>query len=562
MPPESSAKFHSHAMTASPAARETTWRLLPLTAVICSSPPLLIKSHFTSTSYTIQLTDLSHLWYETLPAAAIASRAHTHRSAIDPAEDETQLQILLQKLALSLTQSADALALTSRGDELLLRTEHALPGGLPALHWIFHLRRGTSSKFTDAFVLPLVERACTAGEQVRELLTVVTEKDRVIEKLVDTLEEVKADVNAVLGASRARRGGLLPFDEGKWREEGRLKRKERRYKAKQVIEEVFASGLEQGISVQPLQTDQEWWAEVEDNGEAESGVWVANLAAKPSGDPDDEETASEDEDEFVVRRYSYIASLCCFYTDILPQALASQPSESSRKPSIPARARDTQSPLNPSPPASSLAQRELSKITAKLASPLPPLLDPDDISTATSEDDARLKPRALSTRYRISSEIGGKRKPTVPENSDEIPTAAQTIGTIGERTKTENPRASLPPQASCVRTMGTIGGVGRIQQEAASSGLDESVRLLAGKAMGNVGGIKAMHRSPSPDGANIEMNDADEESLAVSVRLERVIMIDVDNIIATCTADQVAATRVGRRERESGQEEVAAGTSA
>ena len=82
-----------------------SWQPLDVgTSADAHLPPLLISKTFEANSYTIYLTDLTHIWVESLDHAGMLRRAEEENTSIDPT-DSSQLRILLNKLALALSSS-------------------------------------------------------------------------------------------------------------------------------------------------------------------------------------------------------------------------------------------------------------------------------------------------------------------------------------------------------------------------------------------------------------------------------------------------------------------------
>ncbi|KAG0130631.1 XRCC4-like factor-domain-containing protein [Tuber indicum] len=291
---------------------KTPWHPLPLTIPNRSAPPLLLQSTFTSTTYTIHLTDLVNIWSESLSKREILARAERNNTAIDPSEDVSQLPILLEKLEYALGRKRDDDAVDVEiflgKSGLRLKATVELPKPLGDLKWVFELQPVGGVELVNLLVLPYLSEVATLRDMVESLMTVVKEKDTVLERLVEGMGEAGMDVRAMVGGGRRRRG-LEKFDAGRWR--GEFLGGDRR--AGEVVSEVFEQNSEREIpGVKGLGGEAgEWWRGLDEDGGGEEKEkeprkkvepgggaqerWLQNpIPAKPASDTDD--------DEFEVRR--------------------------------------------------------------------------------------------------------------------------------------------------------------------------------------------------------------------------------------------------------------------
>src|SRR5271170_6741556 len=80
-------------------------------------PPLLVWEDFKPVSYTVHLTDLTHVWNESLDHHTILRRSRELSTSIDPSDGD-QLQIFLDKIKLGLAGAkGTTLALTIIADD-------------------------------------------------------------------------------------------------------------------------------------------------------------------------------------------------------------------------------------------------------------------------------------------------------------------------------------------------------------------------------------------------------------------------------------------------------------
>lgn len=317
----------------------TPWHTLSLTRPIRSAPPLLVQSIFTPTSYTLYLTDLTSVWSETLSKREILSRAGKEGTTIDPSGDLSQLKILLEKLQHAVVKQDDDvdLELTSapaRGEGVLkLKTTTELPAPLRPLIWVFRLQSLPRVQYTNLFVLPLIGCISTLQDQIESLLSIVKDKDNLIERLTDQLKEHNLDVKNMLGGGRARRRGLEIFDEETWRADygGEGERR-----VGEAIKDVFSgNGLrEVGGGVRGLGEVEDWWKSVDDGSDGdddddEKKVKEEKVVVRKSGEKKivekirdkgpvrgakKERMDPDDEDEFQVRLLIFSVFFISFYT--------------------------------------------------------------------------------------------------------------------------------------------------------------------------------------------------------------------------------------------------------
>lgn len=278
-----------------PTKKSSSWHPLLLTTSIRSAPSLLVKTSFTSSSYTVHITDLVQVWSEGLDRSGILSRAAKASTTIDPAEDASQLSLLLEKIEGGLGGGSDQSELVlsciprrggSDGDgvgDLKLRLAVDLPPPLPELEWTFTLRLGTQMDFTNVFVMPLVSLAGLQAAQIESLKTVIKDKDHVIDKMKDALEDNKVRVDVIVGPRR--RKVLAPFDEVAW---DRNLRYDGEQSGAEVVRSVYTSGeCGEGTPVQAFkQQAAEWWRGIfddetdgEDDGGGGDGEGVGGTSA-------------------------------------------------------------------------------------------------------------------------------------------------------------------------------------------------------------------------------------------------------------------------------------------
>ncbi|KAF8419924.1 XRCC4-like factor-domain-containing protein [Tirmania nivea] len=212
---------------------DSHWYPLVVTAQLpVHSPPLLIQRSFTNNTYSVYLTDLTYLWGETLSRREIVQRALNEDTSIDPSEDASQMRILLEKLkeALSLQggdddndsidvdiQAVPSKSSPSAGAVMQLNVTYGLPEPLEPLFWTFKLQPLPQTRLTKMLLLPLISLTSLHSTEVQTLVRVIKDKDIVLEKMKDSLEDSKISVASILGGGASRRRGLEKFDEKRWR---------------------------------------------------------------------------------------------------------------------------------------------------------------------------------------------------------------------------------------------------------------------------------------------------------------------------------------------------------
>ncbi|KAI9781008.1 MAG: hypothetical protein M1816_002605 [Peltula sp. TS41687] len=300
------------------------WDLLSLPSSFTDLPPLLVNFHFGSTGYTVLLTDLTHIWSETLDRRDVIRRAFQEDTSIDPSEDSHQFQILLDKVQAALT-GRDGSILELRHPEdrkLVLRVSSPLPAPLRQLQWPLFLSPAHPTLLTNDFIVPLMERYAQQLRRVESLLGHVKEKDHVITKLVDKLESSGVEVSSVfLNAASLKSSkkasswdlagkvvkGLGPFSEQEWMrglESSRLPELD----VDGILQAVFAtlpfeSGQRQELG-KKAEATQDWWANVnhklvpavDDASPAVSRNEPTHGSAEPTQKADVDSDATEDSD--------------------------------------------------------------------------------------------------------------------------------------------------------------------------------------------------------------------------------------------------------------------------
>ncbi|KAK8240557.1 XRCC4-like factor-domain-containing protein [Phyllosticta capitalensis] len=200
-----------------------------------ASVRLFAKSQFTSSSYTVLITDLCNIWEETLDRKQILRRALELDTSIDPTEDSDQLQLLLEKIKNAIHGLKDtSIQVAHPGPDLALhfRLTTPLPAPLEDLKWDMRFAPSPVVSMKRHLTLPLITMAQEQHSQIEDLVGHLSAKDHVITKLLDKLEGTGFDLSSVFPGIAGTRGskhsttrqqiarqvhGVGAFDAEKWR---------------------------------------------------------------------------------------------------------------------------------------------------------------------------------------------------------------------------------------------------------------------------------------------------------------------------------------------------------
>ncbi|KAK6519977.1 hypothetical protein TWF506_000270 [Arthrobotrys conoides] len=243
------------------------WEPFPIQSAF--SPPLYIQRRFTTTSYAIYLTDLTSIWAESLDKGAICDRAEDRNCSIDPSTDDSQFQILLEKLAAGVTglNPSVTVDLEVRSDTININTKEKLQAPLQPLEWRFRLKLQSAASFTKHFSLPLLYYGSLLSRQTNSLLTIIDEKDATIARLLDKFDEYKFDLSSIFpGYKRGRTPqgkakGLVAFDKDAWKQELQAAEFESKL-SKELVKTTFyqLARKEEKLEISlPKAPEAQWW---------------------------------------------------------------------------------------------------------------------------------------------------------------------------------------------------------------------------------------------------------------------------------------------------------------
>ncbi|EGC46002.1 conserved hypothetical protein [Histoplasma capsulatum var. duboisii H88] len=205
------------------------------------APPLLYKYLTSKLGCEIYVTDLAHVWSQSLSRKEILKNASKYNTSIDPGEDEEQYFVFLQKISDALRGSeGSSLLLTSDpgGEKLKLLTSTKLPTPLVPLEWTFTLSQQPPNALAKHILLPILKGEANHEARILSLIGHVKQKDWTLNKLFDKIESSGVDLSMVfhgMGGVRLSRKesvysqasqlikGVAPFDENLWNNEYQVK---------------------------------------------------------------------------------------------------------------------------------------------------------------------------------------------------------------------------------------------------------------------------------------------------------------------------------------------------
>ncbi|KAK1977419.1 XRCC4-like factor-domain-containing protein [Colletotrichum cereale] len=461
------------------------WRQLPISSST-GLPNLLVSTSFSTTSYTIHITDLANIWVESLDRKAIYKRSLNESTSIDPTDGDSNMCAFLSKIRSvfdSSHQDHDKASLSlstipskeAGAEGLTLSIVCELENTKP-LEWPMYLQKCPQSELASELVVPLTEAYTTGRRQVDSLKDIIRQKDAIIAKLLDKLEASGTRLENVFTVLSAKQKptrkmaedkvkGLAPFRSESWLSQLDKNQEE----MSSLFQYVFgADGLEycRNTDVHDNTSLDDWWIKIQllcipivettsssrlnQSGRPSSNP--AQLAPQGSAAKDAEVVAEDDDDDFQVQ---------------------------STPPHLMAARKRT---VNPPP-------GENDDDTAKdgITSPIP-----DSVPVPPLEHNAR--PSRLVTI--------GKRHQPMPTRTSSPPQALEPEGSETETESDEDATASLaeassPPQCAGQQpgTKGPKRGLGLIGDEARGSKTPDSPRK---GALSRIGGDSAPSRSPEP----------------------------------------------------------------
>jgi hypothetical protein len=514
-----------------------SWKPLQFSAYAGTHlPPLLISATFALDSYSIHLTDLTHIWSESLTKRAIIRRSQEESTSIDPS-DGGQFEIFLDKLKLGLEGGKDTtLALTISADadrpSLILNITTNLPGGLAPLEWPVRLAAAPQSLLASQLTLPLLRAQHIWIQEIAALAEVLREKDHVIQKLADKLEEQGTELGQVFPQVAGKVGrkvdrkraeervkGLGVFDMQTWR---KGLGHEESQDTTQLIGEVFTGDNIEALQASkgvPLSEEQDsWWESIK-------GITVNLSSGKISTNGPQKANKAKPLPKSVLRKEESIDD-DAFQVQATPPHLAtsSRPGPSKAiiddstededdldAPSQRSKIPDSFPSSQPAAAASPVNPKKFSRIGGKKAAPKPePLPQVDDDQTTEEEPSPPRK----------ASPVEKKNEPQAPQIAAVRP--KKTLGKIGGKKEAPSPpepepdsetepevEASTPPVVSPPKEvakpekgkLGQIGGKKKQTEpspEAAEPEASTAAAPSAKRKLGQIGQGHKVERQESP----------------------------------------------------------------
>ncbi|KAK4097454.1 XLF-domain-containing protein [Parathielavia hyrcaniae] len=210
-----------------------SWRLLPATAP--GIPTLLVSTAFTTTSYRMHVSDLANVWVESMDRRLIIKRGLVEDTSIDPSDSDNQIRRMLELLRAAFDQTDPEHANTSMTlspgndvDSLVVHVTCVLPQPLRPFKWPFRLKKCPQSAIASELVLPMIQAQEARTREIDQLVSLLREKDVVINRLLDKLEATGAGLEHIFHALSGKRKvsrataeskvkGLAPFSESDFR---------------------------------------------------------------------------------------------------------------------------------------------------------------------------------------------------------------------------------------------------------------------------------------------------------------------------------------------------------
>ncbi|TQV96340.1 XLF family protein [Cordyceps javanica] len=199
-------------------------------------PPLLVAFETKASEYSIRITDMAHVWTESLERKAICIRAWGENTSIDPSDTPENMGKFLQTIQSALDETTAAKpehtvtlspgSSTHAGEDGLQLVATCELLGFEPLKWPFHLKKSSPTSVANDFAVPLIETLYSKSLQVDMLVQALKHKDAVISKLSDKLEATGTGLEHVFTALSGRKKvtreaaddkirGLAPFNERK-----------------------------------------------------------------------------------------------------------------------------------------------------------------------------------------------------------------------------------------------------------------------------------------------------------------------------------------------------------
>jgi hypothetical protein len=455
-----------------------SWRLLPAAAP--GIPTLLVSTAFAADSYSVHLSDLAHVWVESLDRRPIIKRGMVEDTSIDPSDGPDQIRRMLEILRAAFDSSDPehgntslTLARDDDADSLVVHVTCVLPKPLKPFKWPMHLKKCPPSTIASELVLPMAQAHEARTREIDQLISLLRDKDAVITKLIDKLEATGTGLehvfNALSGkrkvtraAAEGRVKGIGPFSESEFRSKSAdLRPVAQPSDVSALIGSVFgSSGLQykSDLEIEASAVLNDWWTKLA-KGRAVILSERSEKTEPPTASTPPEPEPSKEDDDFQIQ-------------------------------ATPPKARSTR----------------------KRASPVPAA---DDDETSDGEDAPEAAPSPSPAKPKTGSKLGaiGRTKrpspsPPPPSMSQES-TRQQAPADTHSETASEVDEAGSPPPAPRRGGLGRIGGKTKQEPPASratrsptpSAAPEESSQLPRRHKLGVIG-KKAASPEASPASAS------------------------------------------------------------
>ena len=209
--------------------------------LMCKNSPNGVKLYYdfsiSATGIFMAVTDLCSLWNFSFDRQRVVEIAREQNCSIDPAESVTQLRTLFRKLKQSLLEGNNDIGYSEdlyeeeKHGYLSVRTRLKLPAPLKLLRWTFYLPQRDSGELAESVTFPLLREATAMKQQMETLYLVIRDKDHVLSKLLDKIDNSATDLSLIFPGitgmkSRKHRidvaeaskhvQGMAPFDRTSW----------------------------------------------------------------------------------------------------------------------------------------------------------------------------------------------------------------------------------------------------------------------------------------------------------------------------------------------------------
>jgi hypothetical protein len=486
-------------------------------------PTLLVSADFQPDSYTVHLTDLMHVWSESLDRHAIFRRSKDENTSID-ARDGDQLRVLLDKIRLGIDgggRSTRTLTIkTDAGNPgIILNIAVDLPGGLSPLEWPIYFAPASQSLLTEQLTIPLLEAQQTRMQEMASLANILREKDQVIQKLIDNLESQGMQLGQVFPQAAGKAGrkidrktaqekvkGLKSFDIQLWR--GSLE-KEESQDIGQLASRVFGNDEPNDGNIKcpsrTLKAPGTWW-------DSMKGRTVDISSTKSDSKQSSKTSRGHKTPKFIDKKEESIPDDDDFQVQATPPHLASPKDKSATAPPIedstdddddldaPSQRTKRPESLPPSQTATKSPAKGPNKLGLVGGKKVPPKPIPEDDDETTEGSTPSPVQKAASPKERTAS--------PVPVPSPVKP--KRTLGRVGGKKATPEPEEAPPAKEQPKPTRGRLGQVGgkKKEKEATPVPSEEEAETVVSppkppaeekRKLGSLGGRKANQREEEAD---------------------------------------------------------------